>query len=667
MMRSIILIAIHMLLLGVAAIAQETSVDDARYLEFVLSPDAVMTFPLGTLESIRGSVPCSPTFEASPGANPGFSLRIGYVLRGGLEKSLWLRGVSLVAGVDDISSNFLSGAGQSFEAYDAVNDRYVMVETEHTAAYTLNYLRAAVEAEATPGAGIILRAGPSIGIPLSASVRESEAILSPSNATFLDRTQEQEIPEGTGELDDAGVRVGIGAGITYRLPLGRRFFFEPSVGIDLGLTPVQPGWSPLLVRGGIGIGYAAIPEPAPVEPPPTPVVVREEPVLRDVPFTADLSIQATPASIPVEFRRQIVARYTPMLPVIFFDRNSSSIPSRYKQLGDDYKGGDYLVPCDAESAHHDVLNSIGLRLRPSVRIRVTITGTTSTDESNREKLAGERAEAVAQYLEKIWGISRNRLIIRSRVDPALPSNSRHEEGREENRRVELEFSDEAVNGSHSCRTVEPVTELRMIPFRVSAASPLSMERWQATITGANGWRLKDLEGTGAPPEMITWELSGNDRERVMAANGINYSLTVFDSAGRSISTAPSALPIVIDTTISFTTSMDRPENSAEFLLVTFDFDRAELTRLGRKELATILDRIGPQSRVEVVGYTDRVGDQEHNMALAAERARKIAELMPKGVPVEHRGASPDEAPYGNDTPEGRFLSRTVRVVITNPK
>lgn len=669
MMRSTILIAIHALLLSVAAVAQETFPEDDPYLEFALEPAAVMTLPLGSLESIRGSIPCSPTFAAATGVNPGFALRIGYVVRGGLEESLWLRGVSLVAGFDDISSSFLSRSGQSFEAYDAVNDRYTIVETEHTAAYTLSYLRVSMEAEGTPGAGIILRAGPSIGIPLSGSVRESEAILSPSNATFPGRTQEQEIAEGTGDLDDLGVRVGIGVGVAYRLPLGRRFFFEPSLGMDLGLTSVQPGWSPLLLRGGIGIGYAAIPEPAPVVEPPPLVVEPEEPVQRDVPFTADLSIQAAPASLPVEFRRQIVARYVPQLPVIFFDQNSSSIASRYQQMTKDEasRSDDFTVFAEAESIHHQMLNIIGHRLRPDVQTRVIITGATSTDEDNREKLAKERAETVARYLEEIWGIKRSRITVRSRLEPALPSNSRYAEGREENRRVELEFSDDAVQRPIQVRMVEPVTEPRAIPFRVSASSPLGIERWRVAIAGANGWTLKELEGTGTLSELITWELTSADRERVIAGKGIRYSLSVFDSIGRSVSTVQHALPVAIDTTISIMTTAGRPDNSAEFLLVTFDFDRADLTRQGRRELEPILDRIGPGSRVEIVGYTDRVGDQEHNMTLAAERAQKIASHIPKGIPVEHRGASPDEAPYGNGTPEGRFLSRTVRVVVINPK
>jgi outer membrane protein OmpA-like peptidoglycan-associated protein len=71
--------------------------------------------------------------------------------------------------------------------------------------------------------------------------------------------------------------------------------------------------------------------------------------------------------------------------------------------------------------------------------------------------------------------------------------------------------------------------------------------------------------------------------------------------------------------------------------------------------------------VNITGYTDQTGEQSRNIELATERANRVASLMPKGVPVESRGAAPSEAPYGSGSPEGRFLSRTVRVVVANPK
>ncbi len=688
MMRPFAGIPIALLAFLATAHAQQEGISSESaaaepYLEIGADPVAVMTLPLGSLESIRGSVPCSPTFAAAPSVNLGAGLRVSYLLRGDTLSGTrpFLRAISLAAGYDDLSSRFVSSPGE-LEAYDPVNGRYTGVRSEHTAEFTLGYLRAALEAETRLGDDIILRAGPAIGIPISGEAREREAILSPENATFLDRTQEREIPEGTGDLDAPGIRISIGASIGYRLRLGENIFFEPNIGADIGLTSVQPSWTPLLVRGGIGIIYALVPNPEPVAPPqppppPPPVAEQIPEQQKEIPFTADLLIEATPPRIPVEFRRQIVARYVPLLPAVFFDPNSAAIPERYAQLappGEAPRGGqadsfDEAVSSagNAERAHHQTLNLFGSRLRRSPGARITITGTTGSDEENRMKLAGDRASAVADYLADVWEISRERIVVRSRLDPSIPSNAEYPEGRAENRRVELEFSDESIYRPVQLRSVEPITEPADIPFHLEASSPLGISRWEVKVAGMDGSPLERIGGDGAPPQNISWELTNADREKILSTGSAVYTLAVFDSTGRSVLTRPQELPLRTDTTISVTSSADKPDNAAEFLLVTFDFNRADLTRRGRQELKAILDRIGPNSRVSVTGYTDQTGDQTRNIALATERARRVASLMPKGVEVESRGAAPEEAPYNGDSPEGRFLSRTVRVVIANPK
>jgi outer membrane protein OmpA-like peptidoglycan-associated protein len=80
----------------------------------------------------------------------------------------------------------------------------------------------------------------------------------------------------------------------------------------------------------------------------------------------------------------------------------------------------------------------------------------------------------------------------------------------------------------------------------------------------------------------------------------------------------------------------------------------------------IARRIGPGSRVSVIGYTDRIGKAEHNRTLARQRAERVAALLPPAAGIEVRGADQSEAPYTNDTPEGRFLSRTVRIIVESP-
>ncbi|MBS1912579.1 MAG: OmpA family protein [Bacteroidetes bacterium] len=670
----------------------EDTVAHRAFWEFALTPAAVMTLPEGRLESILGSVPCSNTYRAAATFHPGIGIRIGYVLPHETSGSfLRLRGIQIDGGYDDISSLFKATDGLAYDAFDNTNGRYTTVQTEQRAAFTMGSIRAQLAAEMLLGGHLMVRVGPSINLPISGSVRESEAITAPSNAHYLDRTQEREMSEGTGTLTGLKMRAGIGAAVAWRLPIGRRMFLEPTLGADLALTHMQPAWSPLLARIGMALGFMAIPSPAP--PPPvametaptaldtaTVAAARveaptaERPAIAERPFTAEASIDVAAEHLPIEFRRQIVARYIPLLPTIFFEKNQASFASRYDTLPPQPSGApntargldENTISSNAEEAHYRTLNIFAGRMLAIPRARVTITGTTSRDEDSRPALAQRRAETVATYLRDVWGIGPGRITVRSRLDPAVPSNQEYAEGRDENRRVELEFNDDAIYRPVQLRSVEPITEPDSIPFRISATSTSRIARWRAQIT-TEGMPLASLAGDGEPEGTAVWHLTDRDRERVLSTGTVSYGMRVYDSSGHSAATTVKAMPVRIDTTVSVARSATERDNSAEFLLVTFDFDRADLTRRGRLELNAILDRIGPDSRLSITGYTDQVGEGEHNRALALERARKVASFMPTGTPVQVRGAAPEEAPYSRNSPEGRFLSRTVRVVVTNPK
>ncbi len=656
-----------------AATAQTQPEAGRSHLEIGISPSTIFSRPVGDQTSIRGSVPCSESYAAGSNVNLSMLGWGAWVFPAEEGETPLLRALRFSAGFDDISTGFISDPTVRVDAFDNITGNYTEVETEQHVDYALKYLRAALEAELALASDLHLRIGPNISIPLSGSVVEQEMIVSPANATFLDRRQERTIPEGTGSVDDLKMRLGVAASLSYRLPLGPHLFFEPQVGIDYGLTKIQPDWSPMLIRGGIDIGYSfGEPErPRPVEVaesspvPPAPAEPRR-PV--PAPFSANVAVAVVNAKLPIEFRRQIVARYVPVLPVLFFEKNSSRLPTRYRTDIGASGFTESSVPADAVVAHREVLAIIGSRLREHPRATLMVTGTTSADEENRKGLAEARAAQVADLLSRLWGIERRRITTRGVTDPAVPSNSEYPEGREENRRVELEFSESGLYEPVKLRVVEPMTEPREIEFTASATASAPVERWELVLNSASGTGpIEHLEGTGAPLATVRWSLTQEDRERVLNAGGVNYRLTVRDAGGNAASSQPASLPVRVDTTVTVTSSASRPVNSAEFLLVTFEYDRAQLTRRGGEEMKEILARIGPRSTVTIVGYTDALGDAAHNRALAADRARAIAALLPAGTKVDARGASPDEAPYASDSPEGRFLSRTVRVTVNDPR
>jgi outer membrane protein OmpA-like peptidoglycan-associated protein len=648
-------------MVGVAHAQQKA----APYFEVGVDPFAVVTRPVGSLTSIRSSAPCRETYDGTTRVNPGVLGFVGWVIDGSAQGigSFEVRGLRLAAGFDDISSDWSSDV-ESYGAYDRASGAYTSIRTQFMTGFVLRYLRAALELEASAGGDITLRVGPSVSVPLTATSRQREIILSPSGASFIDGTQERLVADGTGTIGDAGVRVGASIALAYRLPLGRRAFFEPTAGIDLGITTVQPDWTPLELRLGISMGYALF---ADEEPPPDVVVQEPTPPVTPpaAPFAGTVDIRLADDR-PIALRRQIIARYTPVIPVVFFDLDRDSIAARYHALAPEDAAGfaETSISTAADTAHLDVLNIIGARLRAKPSVKVALTGTTSDDENDRDALARRRADAVAGYLERVWGIDPSRLAVRSRRAPLVASNGATPEGRAENRRVEIGVSDESVLAPVQQRTVEPVSEPRSIAFATSLAVNRGIASWGLVFPPETA---PEMAAPEEPPATITWKLDQSDRERILSGDLRTYELRVTGIDGGVVTSPERELPLRLDTTVTVATSSSRPDNAAEFLLITFDFDQARLTERGRHELETIVRRIGPESAVAVTGYTDRIGEIEHNRALAKDRAESIAALLPKAASLEVRGADQSEAPYSNGTPEGRFLSRTVRVVITNPR
>ena len=107
--------------------------------------------------------------------------------------------------------------------------------------------------------------------------------------------------------------------------------------------------------------------------------------------------------------------------------------------------------------------------------------------------------------------------------------------------------------------------------------------------------------------------------------------------------------------------------------VLFDFDRADLTEVARREIARLVEQIGAATGpVRVDGHTDSIGDENYNLDLSQRRADAVAGLLRSSlgpgaevVATGHGEADPvaeNIHPDGSDNPAGRALNR--RVTIT---
>ena len=101
-------------------------------------------------------------------------------------------------------------------------------------------------------------------------------------------------------------------------------------------------------------------------------------------------------------------------------------------------------------------------------------------------------------------------------------------------------------------------------------------------------------------------------------------------------------------------------------MAMFGFDSAELSDEHRTIIGSLKSDIPSEASVSVVGYTDRTGGSSHNRTLSENRAKAVAREL--DIPsADVRGYGEELPLYDNSTPEGRFYSRTVEVIVESAK
>ncbi len=365
----------------------------------------------------------------------------------------------------------------------------------------------------------------------------------------------------------------------------------------------------------------------------------------------------------------VMNRHVPPLNYVFFDEGQARLPGRYRQLDDEQARSFTVETFYSKSTlglYNNILNVIGERMRRNPDASITLNGYNAGAgaEKGDTALSRRRAETIRDYLSSVWRIDRARVRVGAANLPPKPSALETSEGRDENRRVEIISDDPAIFEpvllSDTVRIIDPPT----IRFRTSVVSDAGIESWRLEVS-QSGQLLKDIRGLGEVPADVDWRIR-DDILRPLADEPLRYRLHIRDSTGQEFSTSTDAV-------IQFeqrTLSRKRRERLGDklidrFSLILFDFDQDRVSSEHERVLSIIRERITPESRIKVTGSTDRVGERQYNLDLSLRRARSIAQAL--GLPPENaEGVGEDEITFDNDLPEGRFYSRTVRVLIETP-
>lgn len=551
----------------------------------------------------------------------------------------------------------------------------VDVNAEHTLDATLSYLTMKPSILYFPFKSLPLhiQVGPSIGVVLRKSFTQRERLLSPLNATFSDGTQDHLV--GSGNITSVNrIRMSIDAGAAYDLSLSGNLLLTPTISYALPLTNVTSDakWKASALTAGLALKWAFVPPPKYIPPPPPPPVdikKPEPPIVQLKKVGTTPTGEQTPANeIVIEEIRTTERR--PLLPYIFFDQGDASRPLRQTLMTKEETKNFSIQNLKGNELdmYPHLLNIIGERLQKNPDAKITVVGTNNGFESekNNSTLSLQRAQTVKDYLFAVWSIDQKRITTQARNLPADASAPDVPEGREENRRVEITSSDRELLTPISRDEREHAISLSSIDFTPGVQAEAGIAQWDFSVKRENKILYQASGMKDDIPPILRWNVQ--DKPITASDKPVSVDLYVRDREQQE-KHAHDEINVR-----ALTIEKKREERIGDMLvnrssLIVFDFDKASLSDRNKRIIEETNAAITPQSGVTIIGYTDALGEVEHNRKLSLQRAQAVRDALGSAVSdnrivVEGKGGS--KLLYPNDTPEGRFYCRMVQIVIETP-
>lgn len=521
--------------------------------------------------------------------------------------------------------------------------------------------------------------GPSVSFLLRRDATRTELITDPSGAIFGNGSNSRTLE--TGQIaSSSSIMASATLGASLDLPISPKIVLAPELSFTYPFTSVRTDykWKVMTVSLGAALKFNIAREHqlemiVHEQPPPPPEKPKSEiagsihisGVMRDS-TGAEHEFQRPELRIEEFARREAY----PTLNYIFFDATSSQIPSRYHMMQQSEAAAfdpQSLSGKTSLEVYHEALNILGYRLSHSPNTKIMLTGTNSMagTEATMPALAKERAEAVNAYLTTIWRIDPKRIQIASVGLPKNASSTTTAEGIDENRRVEIASSDASFLDPLTVETIDRTMNPPKIRMRRTESSryPLTGNEMVLSQDG------KTLIHATATQPVADWTPMSDQLPRTDAP--LVATLTLQDDQGVNYEVADTA-------TIQQVTIKHKREERIKdkiiehYNLITFDFDKSDLDQRSKRIINEIAQSVTPNDRIVILGYTDMTGERQHNLDLAAARAKNVEATLRSilgdratSVSFETRGEGMTNL-VDNHLPEGRLLSRTVFVQLEKP-
>lgn len=502
--------------------------------------------------------------------------------------------------------------------------------------------------------------GLDIGIPLSTT--ESRNTTVNQQNTNADQVISQDA-----QIANPSTRTALLLGVGYTFQVDSHVFVQPHITYSHPLTNISSdaAFTPTSiaqVRLGVSVflGFAS---KASVADSKTPLTGSMEKITGIDNENREMLV----SSINVED-----VRYNEMFPLVpYVFCNEGSLPDETQQYANyNTLSGNFAVeslPLDAFEVNKNLLNIVAQRMKKYPQAALTITGTTDGKKESADKgLAITRAEWAKTYLTEQCGIEQARILVKSTNVPARPSSFNDPDGIVENRRVELSSNVPDVMAPVLLNAEnQRVANYDVIVFYPSVSDE-NIQSWSLNVMQA-GRNLRTLNGNGKP-QPIRWAMRANELSAAQVP--VDYDLTVRRADDDSVVIAGS-IPVDYISSVRKKTENLPDKTVDKYSLILFDFDKATLGEENQRILEQmVLPSISALSKVSIVGYSDRIGNDEYNMKLSRERAESVRAFLQsraRDARFYTMGVGETTEVFSNTSPIGRQLSRTVQVIVETPR
>ncbi len=556
--------------------------------------------------------------------------------------------------------------------------------------------------------GLYLHLGFHAGYAVTQTYTQEEKILEPATGNFENGLRTR--MKYSGDIPNAvALETSVLAGVSYEIPLNMRktWFLSPEAFYVIGLQNIVKDlpWKMNSLRLGLALKYApskthstkdyiidtlqvrsnkyTLPtivegnefysERTETTPTNEKILVKE--IRRvDTLFTPALMAKLSTTAIAengtrgkvsdIHVSTQFVTEVFPVLPYVFFEKKSSQVPSRYETVNNPSEFSVENLEPNPVTIQRNVLNIIGKRMLNNPATTIALLGASDpTSENSDCNLASTRAQVLRNYLVKTWGIAEDRIALKPLKDPCNPSaitQTQIEAGYGDNRRVEISTNDpELLSSIQGKRYNEPYKVTPpIIEHDPAGSSTDGVVNWM--LVGSQGSKkIFSMSGDG-PPVKIENKISNQTAMELRADMPLQLTYILKDKEG-----------ITATATEEFNVTKDTSEIEIKRLSLTvFNVGSADVTKSASDEIKKFIQNLEPESQINIIGYTDKLGDDNFNMNLSKNRANSIKDhlqkLSPSAKITSTTGVAFTSFPpgiYSYNSPEERFLSRTVQIEV----